>query len=321
MTVSGARAKSNCPPYSKHPHSQTMPLHLSRTRTGELYLFTEAFLWSLFPVLTILTYTGMTPIFSAAISSFLSSIFFAIVVTFKKGWTQWNAQTPWKDIFIASFFIGFAFYTFFYTGLTHTTAGNASIVALMEVFWSFLLLTVLVKHEHLILKQVLGAACMILGALIILLPKQSGWHLGDILILIGTMVPPLANKYMQRARKSVSSEFILFFRGFFAGCCLLILACCIEKVPTMHQVSSSLFILCMNGFLTLGLSKILWLESIHRIPITKAISLASIAPFFTLIFASIFLKEHVTLFQIIALIPIVIGVFLLTRSQSETVSE
>jgi|CXWL01.1.fsa_nt_gi drug/metabolite transporter (DMT)-like permease len=291
--------------------------HLSPAHKGELYIYAQSFLWSLFPVITILTFSGVTPIYSAAIGSFLSSVFFAIVVTVKKGWNQCNSQAPWKDIFIASFFIGFVFYTLYFTGLKYTTAGNASIVALFEVFFSFLILTVLVKHERLFLSHVLGAIFMLFGAAIILIPKANGWNVGDILIIIGTMVAPLANTYMQRARKKVSSEFILFVRGFIAGFFLLMLAYVSEPLPTIQTLRGSLAFLCVNGFLLLGFSKFLWLESIHLIPITKAVSLASITPVFTLIFAYTILHERVNAFQIIALLPITFGVFLLTRKKLE----
>ncbi|MBI1813342.1 EamA family transporter [Candidatus Peregrinibacteria bacterium] len=37
---------------------------LTKTRVGELFVLTEAFLWSLFPVITILTFSAMGPLFS-----------------------------------------------------------------------------------------------------------------------------------------------------------------------------------------------------------------------------------------------------------------
>ena len=56
---------------------------------------------------------------------------------------------------------------------------------------------------------------------------------------------------------------------------------------TLHleKVSSSLLFLVINGVLLLGVSKILWIEGIHRINVTKANALNSLGPLLTLLFA------------------------------------
>ncbi len=86
-----------------------------------------------------------------------------------------------------------------------------------------------------------------------------------------------------------------------------------DPLPSAHDVARSLGFLAANGVLFLGLSKILWIESIHRLPITKVVSLESISPFFTLLVARVLLREQVSVFQVVGLIPILTGVFLLTK--------
>ena len=290
-------------------------MHLDPIRKGEMYIFFEAALWGLFPVITILTYSQLPPLFSAGIGSLIAAVFFAGIVTTRGRWHQFGRTTPWKEILTASVLIGFFFYSFLFVGLKHTTAGNGSIVLLMEVFSSFVLLGFLLKHEPLIPVQMLGAACMVMGSLFILLPKASGWHSGDVLILIGTLFPPLGNRCIQQARLRISTECMMFVRSMVSGCLLLLLAWFTEPMPDGRTLHASLGFLLINGLLLLGYSKILWIEGIRFIPITKAISIASIAPLCTLIFASLFLHERVTTHQIFALIPMIAGVYLLTRRQ------
>ena len=53
--------------------------------------------------------------------------------------------------------------------------------------------------------------------------------------------------------------------------------------------------------------------------ITKAISLSSVGPFFTLVLAYFILHERATVLQVTGLLPIVLGVVLLTRKPTSTV--
>ena len=216
---------------------------------------------------------------------------------------------------LASVFIGVLLYAFYFIGLRHTTAGNASIMSLMEVFFSFLILGVVIKHESLRRSRILGAVCMVVGAVCILLPRANGWHSGDLFILLGTAFPPMGNMYVQKARKKVSAVFIMFVRSVIAGCCLLVLAFLTEPMPASATIIQSIDLLLLNGIVFMGLSKILWIEALRFIPITKAISLSSVTPVCTMTFAYFILHEHVTAYQIFGFIPIAVGIYFLTSSR------
>ncbi|MEK7218770.1 MAG: DMT family transporter [Patescibacteria group bacterium] len=291
-----------------------MPL-LTPARKGELSIFLSAVLWSLFPVVTILTFTRITPLFSAAIGTLLAAVFFASILSARKRWHELALRDAWWDMVCTSFFIGVLFYGLMFTGLRFTTAGNGAILGQMEVFFSFLILGLFLKHEPISLRHALGGALMVLGAMIILLPKASGFHGGDFFVMGATVFSPIGNTYAQKARRRVSTETIMFFRSVFSGLFLLLLAAILEPFPSRAALTVSLGFLLLNGIVLMGLCKILWIEGIHRIPITKAISLESIMPFFTLIVAYAVLGERVTPFQISGLLPIIAGIFLLTKKQ------
>jgi drug/metabolite transporter (DMT)-like permease len=69
----------------------------------------------------------------------------------------------------------------------------------------------------------------------------------------------------------------------------------------------------IGGFFLMGLSKILWIEAIHRLPITQTISVASIQPLFTMFFAYILLHQAPEWVQLLSLPPIAGGMYLLTK--------
>ena len=65
----------------------------------------------------------------------------------------------------------------------------------------------------------------------------------------------------------------------------------------------------------MGLSKIFWVEAIYRISITKASALAALIPVFTIIFAYFTLGETPTMTQLLGIIPVLGGGYLITRPQ------
>ncbi|MDD4628391.1 MAG: DMT family transporter [Candidatus Peribacteraceae bacterium] len=285
-----------------------------QVRKGEMFILLSALLWSFFPVITILTFSGVSPLFSAALSPLFAALFFAFRLTWRKEWACLGRRKAWKDILLTSLFIGVILHGLFFLALKITSAGNAAIMGLMEVFFSFFILGLLLKHEPLNRRHILGGACMLTGAAIILLPGVSQWRLGDLLVVVATIFAPFGNRFAQRARVLVSSDCIMFCRSLLSGIILFLLVLWLEPLPSRESFFSSLGFLVVNGILLFGLSKILWLEGIHRIPITKAISLGSIAPALTLIIAFFVLGEPIFFSQILGLLPIIAGIYFLTHA-------
>lgn len=289
---------------------------LSPQRKGELCVFLSALLWGLFPVVTIVTYARIGTMTVGGISTLIGAAFFAMILTVRGRWAELSERRAWKGILLTSLFTGIIFYSLIFLALRFTTAGNESIMALMEVFSSFLIMSVLLQREPLALRNISGAACMVAGALIILLPKASGWHAGDILVIIAVFFAPFGNRYGKEAREFVSAETIMFCRSIVGGCFLLLLGAFLESPPTMNALVEAMPYLLLNGIMLLGVSKILWIEGIHLIPITKAVSMEIITPAVTLIAAFFILHEQVTLPQLLGLAPMIVGMFLLTGKSS-----
>ena len=282
----------------------------NRERQGEVFIIAEAFLWGLFPVVTILAFKQISPLVTYAWSSLFSLITFATLITVRKKWREVTDLVAIKDILKATFFIGFCFYGFFFWGLTRTTAGNAALLSLTELFFTFLLFNVL-RKEHISRKHIIGAILMLFGAGLVLFPNFSHFLIGDALIVIATLFAPFGNLYQQRARKRVSSETMMFVRDVVVAVVAFGAAAVLDLGASPVFVKESLLFLMVNGILLFGLSKIFWVESIHRISVTKASALGSIYPVFSLLFAWWFLKDMPTVWQLAAFIPLFAGVLLL----------
>lgn len=286
---------------------------LNDTTKGEVYVLTQAMLWGLFPVATILLYASIGPFYTGGICSMLAAAFFAVMLTIKGRWSDLCKRSAWLDMLAASLIIGVVFYALVFTALHYTTAGNVAIIGLMEVFFSFLILSVVLREEPYTNPHAFGALLMVLGAAIILLPQASHLRIGDAIIFCASAIPPVGNMFMKRARKKVSAECIMFVRSLVGGLFLLLLAGMSEQLPSPAVLQKMIGLLLFNGVVLLGVTKWLWVESLHRITIPKAISLTSISPLFTLVFAYYVLNEPVLLEEVIGIIPLIVGIYFLTK--------
>ena len=94
---------------------------------------------------------------------------------------------------------------------------------------------------------------------------------------------------------------------------LFILAVLLGTSPLSQHLGNAFWWILLNGFLILGFSKILWIEGINLMSVTKALAINSMSPFFTIIFAYLLIGESPTLIQLLSLPLLIIGVFLLTN--------
>ena len=287
---------------------------MSEKQKGELSLYGQVLLSALFPVITVLTVSAISPLYAAAIGTGLSALFFAAVLTVRRRWLLPQSRTVWIDMLLATCFNGIVFYTLIFIGYKYTSAGNGAVMSLMEVFFTFLIVNLLVKHERFVAIHAAGGLLMAVGALFILISKWNGnVHSGDLLIVLATMSAPIGNIFAKRARRQSSAEMLMFVRSVIGAFFLFLLAAGFESAPTLPTLVSLWFPLLFSGFLYLGLSKLLWVEAIHRLPIAKTISLSAINIPLALLFAWMFLGQSPTTEQIVALLPMIGGMFLLLK--------
>jgi len=282
---------------------------MDREREGELFTVASAVLWGLFPILTILSFASLDPLRSLGWSTLFAGGFFAFLLTIRKGWNQLRRTQAWADI-LATTLWSTIYYFLVFWALQTTSAGNESIIALSEVFFSFLFFNIW-RKEHISITHILGAVCTVVGAIIVLSPNVQVFNRGDMFVLLASAIAPFINFFQKRARKNVSSEAILFVRNTITGVTALALGVIIGRQVFGPEVQSALLVLGINGVIIFGLTKLFWLESIHRISVTKANALSCIAPFVTLLASWLLLGSAPTVWQLSAIVPMCLGVVLL----------
>lgn len=285
--------------------------NISKERVGEIFVLSSSVLWAFFPILTILSYSELGPITSLAWTTLLSLIFFLGIATYRASWVNIFTKELFFPLLGVAITLSISFYALFFFGLQHTSAGNASIIATFEIFFSFLFFNIW-RKEFINKEHIWGAILMFIGVIIILFPNFSHIQIGDFFILGAVFIAPLGNLLQKNLREKITSEQIMFFRTLIATPVLFLFAHLLGENISFPEQNTWL-ILLLNGIVLFGITKILWVESIHRLSVTKAISLSSISPIFTLIFAYLILKDTPTMVQIIAIPFAILGVYLLTR--------
>ena len=286
-------------------------MSLSEKRRGELYIFFEVFLWGFFPVITVLSYAVLPSVLSFLWSSVFAALFFAGMLTYRKRWHEVKNPIVWKYSAIIALCIGVLFYGLYFLGLQTTTPSNAAIIALFEVFTTFIFFSVLGRaapsREH-----SAGAILMVVGAIVVLAQNFSGFHAGDFLILAGTFFTPAGNYFQQKARRIASSETIMFLRSVLSIPFVVLFSYAVHVNVIAVDIRPVLVFLLINGVVLLGFSKMLWIEAIHRIPVPKATALQALSPLWTILFAWVFLFQVPTWWQLASLVPFGLGVLFLT---------
>ena len=280
-------------------------------RKGEMFVVAGSLLWAAFPVVVVMSYAKISGLVSLAWSTVFAAVFLVGVILWRGSWQDMKSRLFWQYTAAVAFFNGVLFYSLFYIGLEHTTPGNASLIALIEILTSFIFFN-LFKKEHISREHKVGSVLMFLGALIVLSNNFSHFNIGDLLIFVAMFCGPIGNHFQQKVRRISATENLLLGRYLITIPVVFLMASILHPGISLGFSRSSFWLLAFNGLLIFGLSKIFWVEGIHRIPVTKAISLSSASPIITMFLAWVLLKQSPTMWQLTAFIPLFLGIILLT---------
>lgn len=287
---------------------------MTNERKGELFAIMLSLLESWFPIFTLFILHAIGSLWAYSLSILVATIAFGILITYQGKWSEFANKAAYKDLLLTTFYIT-SLFVMVVIGLKYTTAGNMSVIITLQLFFSYLFFNVIGK-EAMGVQQTIGAFLMGIGAIIILFPTNFTLNWGDLLILCAALISPIANVYQRRARQHVSSKTILTFRNIVALPFLLTAAVLFEGVPSIENLQSVWVFILLNGILVLTLSKILWIESLNLISITKLSAMISFIPIFTLTFAYFALGEVPSLRQLVGIIPILVGSYFITLARA-----
>jgi drug/metabolite transporter (DMT)-like permease len=284
---------------------------MTKEREGEILMVGLAILESWFPIFSIVSMSYIGALHTYTYSLLIALVFFIIIMFKRDKFKELKNKEAYKDLLLTSFWIT-SLFALVFIGMRYTTAGNMAVIIFLQLLFSYLYFNVFGKEKMHTL-HVWGAFIMGMGALIILIPDELTFNKGDLLILVAAAIAPLANLYQKRAREFCSSETILGFRTLVGLPFIALMAWAFEPAVRYDAFVSALPSLLFIGILIYVVSKIMWIEALHRTSITKLSAMLGLVPMMTLIFAYFYLNEVPELRQVLGIVPVLVGGYLITK--------
>jgi drug/metabolite transporter (DMT)-like permease len=210
----------------------------------------------------------------------------------------------------------------FFSGLRQTTASDTSLLANGETIFSIVLAILFFKEK---LKP-LGylAALMVLAGLVIVttnLQLHSSLlkiNSGNMLVLGATVLWGLDNNICRFITYRMDIARLVQLKSVIGGGVLFIFAVFVFHVPlSISIVAAQLPQIVLLGAIGFGTSLYLFLISMKRIGIIKSVLALSFSSVFGLAFASLLLGESISIYQIIAVVIMIAGIYLINIEKKE----
>jgi len=221
----------------------------------------------------------------------------------------------WK-IFVLGILGNTVFQLLFIHGLNWTTASNTSVImAMAPVFVA--LLSHLLKQERIHWAAWMGIGMAFIGFYFVI-TKEAGtfrflWPSlrGDLIIFAGNLFWAIYTVFSKPLLKKISPLKLTSLTMSIGT--IFYLPFCIKHVINLNfsevsfQAWAALF---YSGLFALVICYVIWYASVKRVGNSKTAIYGNITPVFTMLFASIFLSEKITFWQISGVLIILLGVYL-----------
>lgn len=274
--------------------------------------FWSIILGALFPILASQVVHEVPPFLTMGITYWIAFLIILVIIIFSWKLPELRNKKALKYAFFAAIIIGVINFGLYYYGIQFTTPGNAALISQTEIIFSFIFFQIL-RKEPLSRSQMIGTLCVIAWAVYLLFPKSTGLNRGDLYILSAMMLWPIGN-YFQKQWRHIISGFSLLLIRFWVALPFILVISTISHESFPSTFSSTLLWQILGIAILINIcKKLFWLESIKNITVSRVLALHGLIPFFTLLFAWVFLGTSPTSTQLIAGVPMIIGVLLLTR--------
>lgn len=252
--------------------------------TGDLFVLSASIIWSWFPFISKFLGQTINPILLVGLSNLIAAITLGIFLGYKKQLFSPNYKKAGKDIALTVFFIAILAYILLFSAAKYTAPNTMSILNLSQILWGFLILG-LMKFESFSFTGILGSLGMIFGAYLILANDALAFHWANLFVIGANALFVFGNIFQRRAREHVTSIQLICIRSAIAGVILTTWGIVQDPLVILNIGRIEWGVLFLLGFGIFAIEKILWVEGIHRNPITRCNVLAALAPAFTMMWS------------------------------------
>jgi drug/metabolite transporter (DMT)-like permease len=212
----------------------------------------------------------------------------------------------------------------FFIGLKQTTASDTAILSNAETIFTVLFALIFFK-ERLRPLGYLAVVLVLIGVVIVTTNLQFTNFLSDIkkegnlLIILSMGFWALDNNLSKIVTHRIKISKIVQLKGLIGGSIILIFAFLTGSSINISLVQiPNLLLVGIVGF---GVSLYLFLHSLRRIGTVKTVLIYSTGTIFGLSFASTFLHEEIGVYQIVAVILMLFGIYIITKEGGQSVEK
>jgi len=272
----------------------------------------------IFVIITIFI-AGALPII-VKYGSLIAGIFLVLLAVLKGNWRILFDKRYFFHLLLIGFFgITLSNICFFF-GVTLTSGINSSILLVIEPLYA-IFIGYMLLNEKITLKQMLFTSIIMLGTLVVVSRAKFSLNWGDLLVLLTPLCWQIAHFFSKRLmteHKKITPMLIATARTLYGGTFLFILSS-INGVNQYDKlrITNILLLLIFQGIVGFALHYSIWYEAIKRLNLSKATTLVSVYPTFSILLAWFILKELPTFYQLAGFALIMIGIFGLSGIRSE----
>lgn len=202
-----------------------------------------------------------------------------------------------------------------FSGLSLTTAANASLLSSVEVIWG-LGLAMLLLHERINTMQILGMLIVLIGIGVINFGPGTellSVHKGDILVLLGAITSGTGAVLFKKYLSHVMPEIAIVIRNI-TGVVAVSMIGFFFSIPLTEEVAAfpleKVMLLLAFAFFSRYLTLTFFYESLDRLPATTFSLIQIGSPLTGVVFAALILGEQIHSFHILGGIFILLGLFI-----------
>jgi drug/metabolite transporter (DMT)-like permease len=215
----------------------------------------------------------------------------------------------------------------YFAGLQQTSASDATLLANGEIIFTIAIAMAFFK-ERLRPLGYLAVLLVLLGVIIITtnlhfassaLFSQETYY-GNVLVLGSTLFWAIDNNISKLVAKRMDNVAkVAYLKGAIGGG-ILLLAVALFNIPIGEIRQNQMVPILLLGIVGFGGSLYFFLEGLKRIGAVRAILLLSLSSVFGLVFAAIFMGEHVSAYQMIAAAIMLSGIYIINRKESSIIA-
>lgn len=251
----------------------------------------------------------------AALRIVVAFVAVTLIVKARRGRIPRLGRRELAWVALAGFLVVYAHQTALVYGLQFSSAANGTLLMATSPLLSALL-AALFYRERLTWLRIAGALLGLAGVAMVVVGSGAqigltGW--GDAIVFLAVAVFVFGGLVIQRISRTLDPLAMLWYMYLAGGLMLMAHA---AMTPSSYDVDNwsmtwwPWLVLLFSAVIASGVSNILWNAGIARLGISRAALFVNWLPIFGLLFAALFLDEHVTLVHVAGLACILSGTWL-----------